>query len=142
MTDISSEDYFVTVGLRSMRLNHVTLAVADVEASADFYLRLGLTQIVASYPDYARLIAREGETTLSLQHNEMTSHPTPTSIHFEVENVDQAMAALEEAGFHFETAPTDEPYLWREATLADPDGYRIFIYSAGENRLNPPWRLR
>jgi catechol 2,3-dioxygenase-like lactoylglutathione lyase family enzyme len=140
-TDISSEDYFATIGLRSMRLNHVTLAVADVEASADFYLRFGLTQIVASYPDYARLIAREGESTLSLQRNEMTSRPTPISIHFEVENVDQTVAALEEAGFHFETAPTDEPYLWREATLVDPDGYRIFIYSAGENRLNPPWRL-
>ena len=50
----------------AMRLNHVTLEVADIEASADFYVRLGPTQIVASYPDYARFLAPEGDTTLSL----------------------------------------------------------------------------
>jgi catechol 2,3-dioxygenase-like lactoylglutathione lyase family enzyme len=30
-----------------VRLNHVTLPAADVESSATFYARLGLTQIVA-----------------------------------------------------------------------------------------------
>jgi hypothetical protein len=38
--------------------------------------------------------------------------------------------------------PVDQPYLWREAILLDPDGHRVFIYRAGENRLDPPWRLR
>jgi hypothetical protein len=33
------------------------------------------------------------------------------------------------------------PYLWREAFLRDPDGNVIVLFSAGENRLNPPWRL-
>jgi catechol 2,3-dioxygenase-like lactoylglutathione lyase family enzyme len=37
-----------------MRLNHVTLVVRDVERSVVFYRLLGLTQIVASYPHYAR----------------------------------------------------------------------------------------
>jgi hypothetical protein len=37
--------------------------------------------------------------------------------------------------------PTDQPYLWREAFLRDPDGNLIVLFSAGENRLNPPWRL-
>jgi catechol 2,3-dioxygenase-like lactoylglutathione lyase family enzyme len=41
----------VHVSSIAVRLNHVTLAVEDVEASAAFYARLGLTQIVASYPD-------------------------------------------------------------------------------------------
>ena len=34
-----------------MRLNHVTLPASDVETSAAFYRRLGLSQIVASYPN-------------------------------------------------------------------------------------------
>ena len=48
---------------------------------------------------------------------------------------------LQKAGFRFALEPTDQPYLWREATLLDPDGHRVFIYHAGEMRLNPPWRL-
>ena len=41
----------------------------------------------------------------------------------------------------FEQDPTDQPYLWREAILRDPDGNVLFLFSAGENRLDPPWRL-
>jgi catechol 2,3-dioxygenase-like lactoylglutathione lyase family enzyme len=36
----------------------------------------------------------------------------------------------------------DQTYLWREAVLRDPDETRIFIFHAGDNRLNPPWRLQ
>ena len=34
------------------------------------------------------------------------------------------------------------PYLWREARLRDPDGHDVRLYFAGENRLNPPWRMK
>lgn len=37
--------------------------------------------------------------------------------------------------------PTNMDYLWREAVLHDPSGNRIKLYWAGENRLNPPWRV-
>jgi catechol 2,3-dioxygenase-like lactoylglutathione lyase family enzyme len=124
-----------------VRLNHVTLAVSDVEASAAFYSRLGLEQIVASYPDYARFLSPDGEATLSLHRSAPVATPS-ASIHFEVEDVDATVAALKQAGFQFASDPVDQPYLWREATLTDPDGHPIFIYHAGENRLDPPWRLR
>jgi catechol 2,3-dioxygenase-like lactoylglutathione lyase family enzyme len=125
-----------------MRLNHITLEVGDVEASARFYARLGLMQIVARYPDYARFLAPQGDTTLSLDHAE---HPAPApsvSIHFEVDDVDRTVEGLKRTGFHFACDPVAQPYLWREAFLLDPDGHRVFIYRAGENRLDPPWRLR
>jgi catechol 2,3-dioxygenase-like lactoylglutathione lyase family enzyme len=125
----------------SMRLNHVTLAVGDVEVSARFYARLGLTQIVASYPDYARFVAPQGDSTLSLHRVEQQSSEASASIHFEVDDVDRVVAELKRAGFRFTSPPVDQPYLWREAILLDPDGHQIFIYHAGENRLNPPWRL-
>jgi catechol 2,3-dioxygenase-like lactoylglutathione lyase family enzyme len=122
-------------------LNHVTLAVGDVELSAGFYTRLGLTQIVADYPDYARFVAPQGDTTLSLHHVVRVASPPSTSIHFEVDDVDRAVERLKQAGFGFVCDPVDRPYLWREAILLDPDGHRLFIYHAGENRLDPPWRL-
>jgi organic hydroperoxide reductase OsmC/OhrA/catechol 2,3-dioxygenase-like lactoylglutathione lyase family enzyme len=125
-----------------VRLNHVTLAVGDVESSARFYARLGLTQIVASYPDYARLLAPQGDTTLSLHRAGHPASESSTSIHFEVDDVDRAVEELKRAGFSFVCDPVDQPYLWREAILLDPDGHRVFIYHAGKNRLDPPWRLR
>lgn len=123
-----------------MRLNHITLAVSSVDTSAGFYARLGLTQIVADYPGYARFVAPEGDTTLSLQRAEQSLDPE-TSIHFEVDDVDRVVGELKQAGFDFACEPIDQPYLWREAILLDPDRNRIFIYHAGKNRLDPPWRL-
>ena len=124
-----------------MRLNHITLPASDVETSAGFYTRLGLTQLVADYPDYARLLAHEGRTTLSLHRTDHTM-PAAASIHFEVDDVDATVDRLKLAGFDFACDPVDQPYLWREAIILDPDGHRIFIYHAGKNRIDPPWRLR
>jgi catechol 2,3-dioxygenase-like lactoylglutathione lyase family enzyme len=124
-----------------MRLDHVTLVVRDVELSAGFYARLGLTQIVASYPHYARFLAPEGDTTLSLEQGPALPERS-ASIHFEVEDVDDTVRGLEARGFTFEQQPADQTYLWREAVLRDPDGTRIFIFNAGDNRLNPPWRVQ
>jgi catechol 2,3-dioxygenase-like lactoylglutathione lyase family enzyme len=128
--------------VRRMRLNHVTLAVVDVEKSAAFYGRLGLVQIVASYPDYARLLSPQGDTTLSLRAAEPSKLAPSASIHFEVDDVDHVVEELRNTGFDFVCDPVDQPYLWREASLMDPDGHRVFIYHAGPNRLDPPWRLR
>jgi organic hydroperoxide reductase OsmC/OhrA/catechol 2,3-dioxygenase-like lactoylglutathione lyase family enzyme len=124
-----------------MRLNHVTLAVGDVESSARFYARLGLRQIVADYPHYARLLAPQGDTTLSLHPVTDQASQSSSSIHFEVDNVDRTVEGLKLAGVRFVCDPVDQPYLWREAILLDPDGHRVFIYHAGKNRLDPPWRL-
>jgi organic hydroperoxide reductase OsmC/OhrA/predicted enzyme related to lactoylglutathione lyase len=124
-----------------VRLNHVTLAVRDVESSARFYARLGLTQIVADYPHYARLLAPWGDTTLSLHPaTDQASEPS-ASIHFEVDDVDGTVERLKRAGFSFLRDVVDQPYLWREAILLDPDRHRVFVYHAGKNRLDPPWRL-
>lgn len=124
-----------------MRLNHVTLMVNNVETSVDFYRRLGLTQIVANYPDYARFMLPDGDATLSVYRIGRSPSESSVHIHFEVDDVDETVRELERAGFEFACQPVDQPYLWREAILIDPDGHRIFIYHAGENRLNPPWRL-
>jgi catechol 2,3-dioxygenase-like lactoylglutathione lyase family enzyme len=129
--------------LLRVRLNHVTLSVSDLDRSVEFYRLLGLTQLVAG-DGYARFVCPEGDSTLSLESRggAVRAERGAISIHFESERLDQLVAELEAKGIEFEQQPTDEPYLWREAILRDPDGHRLFLYHAGVNRLDPPWRLR
>ena len=53
----------------------------------------------------------------------------------------RVLLMLQEKGIEFEELPNDKPWLWKEARVKDPDGNQIILYHAGENRLNPPWRL-
>ena len=122
-----------------MRLNQVTLPVSDLDRSVAFYRSLGLDQIVADQ-GYARFACPDGESTLSLEWVE-TVPPSATTVYFECEDLDATVSALEAAGQRFEHAPVDQPWLWREARLRDLDGNRLCLFHAGENRLNPPWRL-
>jgi len=118
-----------------MKLNQVTVGVTDYGAAVDFYTRLGLAQIVAAPPNYARFETPSGET-FSIHVAEGAS-PT-TIIYFEVEDVDSFVAALDLPLIH---PPVDQDWLWREARLADPSGNVVCIYHAGENRRFPPWRM-
>jgi catechol 2,3-dioxygenase-like lactoylglutathione lyase family enzyme len=89
-----------------VRLNHVTLGATDVERSVEFYTRLGLRQIVASYPDYARFVAPDGNATLSLSWVDTVAPPT-TTVHFECEDVDATVAEPKARGVAFDMDPTD-----------------------------------
>jgi hypothetical protein len=71
-----------------------------------------------------------------------TVPPSATTVYFECEDLDERVSALETAGLGFEHKPVDQPWLWREARLRDPDGNWLCLFHAAENRLNPPWRLR
>ncbi|WP_317043414.1 VOC family protein [Nonlabens spongiae] len=44
-------------------------------------------------------------------------------------------------GIVFHEDPEDCSWFWREARSRDPDDNQIIIYFAGENGLNPPWRI-
>lgn len=123
-----------------MNLNQVTLASADLARAVAFYRTLGLRLIVDSVPRYARFECPDGGTTLSLHHVE-DPRPNETVIFFECEDLDERVAALQAAGLRFDSAPRDERWLWREARLRDPDGNRICLFRAGENRRHPPWRV-
>lgn len=124
-----------------MNLNQITIAVSSLERSIAFYQNLGLVVIVSSPGNnYVRFECPVGGTTFSL-HQAKDFLPSGASIYFEVSDVDAAVEALQQKGVAFETKPTDQSWLWREAWCRDPDGYRIGIYHAGENRRFPPWRI-
>jgi len=122
-----------------MNLNQITLEVTDMERSIAFYQKLGLVLIVKSHPRYARLECPDGGTTLSLHPG--SSHPSTVSLYFEVPDVKMRHDELRAAGIEFETDPEDQSWLWTEAWFRDPDGHRLCLYHAGENRRFPPWRL-
>jgi len=123
-----------------MRLNQVTLPALDITLSAEFYQRLGLVLIVDT-PHYVRLMCPDGQATLSLERVDVLPEHTAIVIYFELDDLDHKVSELQRAGFVFSQEPTDQPWLWREAHLRDPSGNRLCLFRAGENRLNPPWRV-
>lgn len=124
-----------------MNLNQVTVPAVDVDASVDFYRRLGLELIVLS-PHYARFKCPTGDASFSVQLvAEIPKRNEGVVVYFEVEQLDEKVKELQTLGVRFLQAPQDESWLWREAKLLDPSGNTICLYWAGENRLNPPWRI-
>ena len=122
-----------------MRLNQVTVTVADIETSVKFYATLGLKPIVKS-PHYARFACPQGDSTFSVHVGDVGANQS-TVVYFENDSLDALVKQLTIAGITFDSMPTDQSWLWREARLRDPSGNPICLFQAGENRLHPPWRL-
>jgi len=123
------------------RLNQVTVTGTNYERSVDFYRRLGLKQIVDS-PDtgYARF-ETAGGVTFSVQIDPDEKIIATTAIYLECDDLDERVENLARSGIAFEHGPRNQPWMWREARLRDPDGNIIFFYKAGEARRFPPWRI-
>ena len=117
----------------------MTVTVSDIDEAVTFYVTLGLNLIVKS-PHYARFTCPEGDSTFSIHLGEISGRSS-TVVYFENDALDTMVARLKSAGLQFDTNPTDERWLWREARLRDPSGNPICLFQAGGNRLNPPWRL-
>lgn len=123
-----------------MQLNQVTVSVTNIERSKAFYKLLGLQLIVES-PHYARFIVTGNNATFSIHITDEVT-PSQTVVYFECADVDATYTSLVARGIEFDDKPTDQIWLWREVYCKDPDGNTICLYHAGENRLNPPWRLK
>jgi catechol 2,3-dioxygenase-like lactoylglutathione lyase family enzyme len=125
-----------------MNLNQVTIYTENPVETAEFYQKLGLKLIVDSLPRYARLLCPDGDSTLSIHIAEKISERSNIVLYFECEDLDARVAELKNAGIKFEIEPQDRPWLWRESFLTDPAGNKICLFYAGENRQNPPWRVK
>lgn len=120
-------------------LNQVTVGCTNYAAAVDFYKALGLQQIVDSPSNgYARFEVPNG-VTFSIHASEDIG--TSTVVYFESKRLDAWVNELASEGFAFEQMPQDESWGWREARLLDPSGNMVCLYSAGENRRYPPWRI-
>lgn len=122
-----------------MNLNQVTLPVKEMAKATEFYRKMGFLQIVDT-PHYARFECPHGDSSFSLILDD-AEFKNGGIIYFENEGLDKLVEDLKRKGFEFDQEPEDMRYLWREAVLRDPSGNKIKLYWAGENRLNPPWRV-
>ncbi len=131
-----------------MNLNQVTIYSKLPVETVKFFEKLGLRRIVDSLPRYARLECPDGESTLSVNiapeaetRPVGSASPSSITLYFECEDLDAEVERLKSLGLEFTQAPTDEPWLWRQAYLLDPNGNQICLFTAGDNRKNPPWRI-
>ena len=124
-----------------MNLNQVTVPTLDLANSIVFYETLGLKLIVHSPPRYARFHCPDGGSTFSVHHVEELPSGEGIYVYFECVNLDSVADELLAKGLSFDEMPEDKPWLWREARLKDPDGNRVILYHAGENRVSPPWAV-
>jgi catechol 2,3-dioxygenase-like lactoylglutathione lyase family enzyme len=124
-----------------MRLNQATLPAPDMAKSRAFWEALGFEVIVDSAPRYMRFLAPDGVSTVSL-HAAAAAASGGAQIYLECDGLDETCARLAANGVSFVSGPKDQDWLWREAWLVDPGGTEICLFHAGENRIDPPWRLR
>ncbi|BDD12352.1 hypothetical protein FUAX_47840 (plasmid) [Fulvitalea axinellae] len=124
-----------------MNLNQITVPSLDLSESIPFYQRLGLKLIVKALPHYARFECPDGNSTFSIHLVEELPKGDGIYVYFECENLDESVSELKSKGIEFDQDPENQNWLWREARLKDPDGNQLILFFAGENRLNPPWRL-
>ncbi len=128
-----------------MRLNQVTLPCTDYAASVAWWQRFGLTLIVDSPPRYARfecpVFDGEEPSTLSLHQVEAVAEGEGVSIYFEVGDVFTEVGGRCMAGIHPLGEPERKDWRWTEAWYRDPAGNSVCLYTAGNNRRFPPWRV-
>lgn len=124
-----------------MNLNQITVPSLDLSKSVPFYQKLGLELIVQSLPHYARFVCPDGDATFSIHQTEKLPQGDGIYVYFECEDIDHRVAELKKKGIEFDQEPTDQRWLWREARLKDLDGNQLILFYAGENRINPPWKL-
>ena len=104
----------------------------ELRALGRFLPALGLKQIVDS-PEtgYARF-ETAGGVTFSVQIDPDEKIIATTAIYLECDDLDERVEQLARSGIAFEHGPRNQPWMWREARLRDPDGNIIFFYKAGE----------
>jgi len=124
-----------------MNLNQITVPSLDLSKSVPFYQKLGLKLIVLALPHYARFECPDGQATFSIHQTDTLPTGEGIYVYFECDNLDEYVGQLEQKGIVFDQKPTDQNWLWREARLKDLDQNQLILFYAGENRLNPPWRI-
>ncbi|WP_405611061.1 VOC family protein [Polaribacter sp. Asnod1-A03] len=125
-----------------MNLNQITIPSLDLSKSVSFYQKLGLELIVDALPDYARFVCPEGNATFSIHKVEKLPKGEGVYVYFECKDLDTKVKDLIKEGIYFDEMPSDRNWLWREARLKDVDNNSLILFYGGENRINPPWKIK
>jgi lactoylglutathione lyase len=132
-----------------MRFLHTMLRVRDLDASLDFFTKLGLRETRRHRSEGGRFTlvflgtGAPGDTAeIELTHNWDQSEPYPTGrffghLAFQVEDIHATCARLQAAGVAILRPPRDG----RMAFIKSPDGQSVELLQAG-TALEPsePWK--
>jgi len=131
-----------------IRLEGLTLAVADVKRSIEFYRdQLGLAVVVDKAPQFGMIrVGGKNGGTIGLLSMELTDGAAAQSwtaqqraaIHVELstDDLDGLYNDLKSRGVKFHTPPHDEPWE-RCMDILDPDGYTVEIAQGQRGRNEP-----
>jgi catechol 2,3-dioxygenase-like lactoylglutathione lyase family enzyme len=131
-----------------IRLEGLTLAVADVKRSIEFYRdQLGLAVEVDKAPQFGMIrVGGKNGGTIGLLAMELTGGAAAKSwtaqqraaIHVELstDDLDALYNQLKTRGVRFHTPPHDEPWE-RCMDILDPDGYTVEIAQGRRGRNEP-----
>lgn len=125
-----------------MNLNQITVPSIDLEKSVPFYQKMGLKLIVDVRPNYARFVCPDGDSTFSIHKVDELPKGEGIYVYFECEDLDPFVDELVQKGIKFDEMPEDRFWKWREARLKDLDGNQLILFKGGDNRKNPPWRIK
>ena len=110
----------------SMWIGHVLLAVADMGASRDFFVSLGL-RLVEAHERVAILELRGGTHLILVPADESVKGQERAPFDLMVDDIDVTHAALTAAGLHPSPMETDE--IHRSFTITEPGGHIIEVNS-------------
>jgi lactoylglutathione lyase len=106
------------------------LQVSDLRRSLGFYRELLGFELTYAFlseaePEFVALEVEGGSLGLGAETEAV--EPRSTSIWLYTDDVDAAVAELRAAGVRIITEPADQPWGERVASVADPDGYVVYI---------------
>ncbi|SDM20026.1 VOC family protein [Sediminibacillus halophilus] len=112
------------------KLNTIVVPVKDLERSMTFYkdvLHLSQDFVENGMASYS-VGYGEAKVTVLLH---LIDKPEPVEkgivIEFEVDNLNKTVSAIREAGGQIVQEPIDREWGVKEAVIADPDGYKIWM---------------
>lgn len=111
------------------RMHRLIISVSSLERSLPFYVdALGMT-VAESAPPLAHLSSGDGGAEVLLHERPADPSLAGVAPGFLVDDVDRAVAAMEEAGGEVVKAATDQPWGERTAVIRDPDGHIVVVAS-------------
>ncbi|GGA67921.1 VOC family protein [Ornithinibacillus halotolerans] len=121
------------VDFKIEKLNTIVIPVKDLEKSIYFYEKI--LRLEKGYVDESMAyfhIGTDNKSPTILLH--IIDEPEPVEkgivIEFLVDDVHFAVSSIQEAGYDIVQAPIDRDWGVKEAVIADPDGYKIWIVQA------------
>lgn len=106
----------------------IAIAVTDRERARKFYqetleLKPGYTAMEGAWVEY-----EIGAVTIGVgQHPAWQPSRDGTTVAFEVDDIDAAIAKLQERGVAFDILKTETPVCWM-AQFRDPDGNKLLVH--------------